>query len=71
MLSVPRSVLKSRLETRWRTLGHDESDIRQRVDGNDLINADYVLAHSHQANFILQSPEPETQAETQAETPPS
>lgn len=46
MIRVPRDVLAARLAARWRGLGLSPDAIAAKVDGNDLPNADLVIAGS-------------------------
>ena len=58
MLEVPVATLRSRLEARWRDLGHDAAEIASKVDGNDLPNARLVIETTSKMEFILStSPE--------------
>ena len=58
MLEVPVATLRSRLEARWRDLGHDAAEIASKVDGNDLPNARLVIETTSKMDFILStSPE--------------
>ena len=53
MLEVPIATLRSRLEARWRDLGHDAAEIASKVDGNDLPNARLVIETTSKMDFIL------------------
>jgi pantothenate kinase len=53
MLDVPRDVLIRRLAARWRGYGMDEAAIREKLDANDLPNADLVLSRSVGAQFVV------------------
>jgi pantothenate kinase len=53
MLDVPRPVLIERLAARWRGYGMDEAAVREKLEGNDLPNADLVLSHSVAAQFVV------------------
>ena len=55
MLEVPVATLRSRLEARWRDLGHDAAAIASKVDGNDLPNARLVTDSPAEVDFILTS----------------
>jgi pantothenate kinase len=55
MLDVPRSRLVERLTARWRGFGLDPSAVTAKVEGNDLVNADLVVARSRPADFRLRS----------------
>lgn len=46
MIAVPRETLAARLTARWRDHGLSPGEAAARVDGNDLPNADLVLAGS-------------------------
>lgn len=52
-LDVPRDVLIERLIARWRGYGMNEAAIREKLDGNDLVNADLVLSRSAAAQFVV------------------
>lgn len=53
MLDVPREVLISRLIGRWQGYGMDEAAVREKLEGNDLVNADLVLSRSVAAQFVV------------------
>ena len=53
MLDVPRDVLIARLAARWQGYGMDEAAVREKLDGNDLPNADLVLLRSVAARFVV------------------
>lgn len=53
MLDVPREVLIDRLAARWRGYGMDEAAVREKLDANDLPNADLVLARSVAPQFVI------------------
>jgi pantothenate kinase len=53
MVETDRDELERRLIRRWRDYGLDEKAAIARARGNDLINADYVLANSRSADFVL------------------
>jgi pantothenate kinase len=57
MLEVPRSHLMERLAVRWRGFGLDAAAVTAKVEGNDLVNADLVVARSRPADFRLRSDE--------------
>lgn len=44
-LEASPEVLRDRLMKRWRGYGLDETDARERTDGNDLVNATRILRH--------------------------
>jgi pantothenate kinase len=48
-------VLKERLDERWRGFGLPEVEVRRKVDGNDLPNAQFVIANSGSANFLIET----------------
>lgn len=52
-LDVPRGELEARLVRRWTELGLSPSQVRRHVDGNDLPNADLVLARSGGFDFVV------------------
>ncbi len=53
MLDVPREVLIDRLAARWCGYGMDEAAVREKLDANDLPNADLVLSRSVAAQFVI------------------
>jgi pantothenate kinase len=53
MLDVPREVLIARLIARWQGYGMDEAAVREKLEGNDLLNADLVLSRSVAAQFVV------------------
>jgi pantothenate kinase len=53
MLDVAREVLIDRLAARWRGYGMNEAEVREKLDGNDLPNAELVLSRSVTAQFIV------------------
>lgn len=46
MIRVPRPVLVARLEARWQGFGMTAEAITEKLDGNDLPNADRVMGES-------------------------
>jgi len=56
MLKVPRDELSRRIRQRWEGYGLSETEVRWKLHGNDLPNADYVLANSPGADLIYSSP---------------
>lgn len=52
-LRPPMETLRARLMSRWLDHGYSEAQARQKTEGNDLINADYVLTHSRPADLTL------------------
>lgn len=58
MLEVSRSHLTERLAARWRGFGFDEAAVRAKLDDNDLVNADLVIARSRTANYRLRNDGP-------------
>jgi len=57
MLEVPRARLAERLAARWRGFGLDDAIVRTKVESNDLVNADLVIARSRAADFCLRNDE--------------
>lgn len=55
MLEVSRAHLAKRLAARWRGFGLDAAAVAAKVDGNDLVNADLVIARSRAADFRLRN----------------
>lgn len=53
MLDVPRAVLIDRLVARWHGYGMEERAVREKLDANDLPNADLVLTRSVRAQFVV------------------
>lgn len=53
MLDVPRQRLVDRLVARWRGYGMSDAAVQEKLEGNDLLNADLVLSHSVAAQFIV------------------
>ena len=54
-LHVDASILRERLETRWRLLGFDDDEIQAKVVQNDLPNALLVRSQSQNADFLIHS----------------
>ncbi|WP_095587279.1 nucleoside/nucleotide kinase family protein [Actibacterium ureilyticum] len=52
-LEVPRDVLLARLLDRWRDHGLDPAAARTRAEGNDMANADRMVAHALPPDIIL------------------
>lgn len=52
-IDVPRNVLAERLMARWLGFGFDEATARAKAEGNDLPNADLILAESLPADYRL------------------
>jgi hypothetical protein len=48
-------LLAERLISRWRGYALDEVAVRAKVEGNDLPNAELVVAHSAPADFVVQN----------------
>jgi len=55
MLDLPRAVLAERLTRRWQRYGMDADAVREKLDGNDLVNVDTVLSHSAPADFRVRN----------------
>jgi pantothenate kinase len=55
MLEVPRASLAERLAARWRGFGLDDATMTAKVEGNDLVNADLIVARSRAADFRLRN----------------
>ncbi len=53
MISCPTSVLRKRLLQRWKDYRFSESDAVQKVETNDLLNADWVIKHSVEPDVHL------------------
>lgn len=56
MLSVPMPVLRDRLVARWRDHGLPDADAEARANGNDIPNAQTVIAESAPADIVLDQP---------------
>jgi pantothenate kinase len=54
-LQVDDSVLRERLETRWRLLGYDNDEIQAKVVQNDLPNALLVRSQSQDPDFLIRA----------------
>ena len=52
-VDVPEPVLRERLMARWQHYGLSVDEIAHKLDGNDLPNGRFVMAHSGGAEFIL------------------
>jgi pantothenate kinase len=53
MLDVPRQALVDRLVARWRGYGMSEAAVQEKLESNDLLNADLVLSRSVAAQFVV------------------
>ncbi|MGN6232570.1 MAG: nucleoside/nucleotide kinase family protein [Trinickia sp.] len=53
MLDVPRHVLVDRLVARWQGYGMSEAAVQEKLESNDLLNADLVLSRSVAAQFVV------------------
>jgi pantothenate kinase len=54
-LLIEDSVLRERLETRWRLLGFDHDEIQAKVVQNDLANALLVRSQSQDSDFLIRT----------------
>lgn len=54
-LDVPREVLIARLIVRWQGYGMSEAAVREKLEGNDLVNTDLVLSRSVAAQFVVKN----------------
>ncbi len=52
-IAVPLPVLEARLIARWRELGHSDEAAKARALGNDIPNAQRVLAGSAKADLVV------------------
>jgi len=52
-ISPKRDVLEQRLQQRWEQHGLDRAAATQRIDQNDLVNADMIIHHSKDADLLL------------------
>jgi len=52
-IQCSRDVLQKRLMQRWLDLGMPEDAARAKVEGNDLLNADTIEAHSQAADIVF------------------
>jgi pantothenate kinase len=57
MLEVPRSRLAERLAARWQGFDLDAAAVTAKLEGNDLVNADLVIASSRPADFRVRNDE--------------
>lgn len=57
-LRPTRATLESRLMSRWLGYGFTEDEARRKAHGNDMPNADTVLAHSLAADLTLTEDDP-------------
>jgi pantothenate kinase len=55
MLEVPRATLVERLAARWHGFGLEPAAVTAKLEGNDLVNADLVIARSRPADFRVRS----------------
>ena len=53
MLAVPRDVIVQRLTDRWNGYNYTPEQLRAKLEGNDLPNADLVLQHSVTADVTV------------------
>lgn len=53
MIAVPEAELRRRLVARWVGYGLSASDIRSKVEGNDLPNGRFVATQSTPSDFLL------------------
>jgi pantothenate kinase len=53
MLDVPRDVVVQRLTARWQGYDYTPEQLRTKLDGNDLPNADLVLTRSVAADVVV------------------
>ena len=51
MLSVPQSVIRHRLESRWLHFGYTSQEMEQKINENDMLNVKTVLTRSRNADF--------------------
>lgn len=57
-LETPLETLRARLKKRWLSLGYDEEHSERKVTFNDLRNAERVIAHLRQADWIISQNNP-------------
>ena len=55
MLAVPEPVLVRRLNARWTGYGLEGDAMTAKMEGNDLPNMRLVLAHSVEADFVVEN----------------
>lgn len=55
LVEVPEEVLRARLTARWQHHRLTPEEIAWKLDGNDLPNGRFVMAHSQGAEFILRN----------------
>ncbi len=58
MLKTSMQTLRQRLIERWVGFGYSNDEIEEKIDGNDLENAQTVLDRSREAAFILSTEHP-------------
>jgi pantothenate kinase len=52
-LNVPMTTLRTRLESRWKGITSEER--KRKLDDNDLPNAEFVLKHSRNGEFVMRN----------------
>lgn len=58
MIGCDMGMLRDRLMQRWLHHGYSKAVAAEKVEGNDLPNAWYVMAHSRPADYVLSCDEP-------------
>jgi pantothenate kinase len=53
MVDVPESVLRERLTARWQHYNLSSDEIAWKLDGNDLPNGRFVMAHSKNPDYRI------------------
>ncbi|MCB1756742.1 MAG: nucleoside/nucleotide kinase family protein, partial [Gammaproteobacteria bacterium] len=52
-LETPVQELRRRLQLRWTDLGFNPEKAREKVEGNDLVNAETVIRYSARSDYVL------------------
>ena len=55
MLNIPIEEVWTRLQNRWRALNYSAKDITEKIEGNDLINAQLVINNSVDADIFIEN----------------
>lgn len=53
LLTADISVLRSRLNRRWRSSGLGRNEVSRKVDGNDMLNVELVLRASRAPDYVI------------------
>lgn len=52
-MNVTQAELRQRLEQRWQSHGYNEAQIKEKVDGNDMPNARFIIAESRPPDLVF------------------